>query len=1659
MNRTAFHSAYSILLVSLTLTSIATYGQEQGTQTTAKPALDVLVAKIAEHESRYFPFRIAWRETYRIPGGLSEQERSNHPWADGRLHERQMLAVQTRPGSWLAQQAIIVDGQTESNYRRVCDDHGIHHFTDRGILSTSFEPHTEYPFQYVGALPLTGIFPLTMTWPSNGILLSEYLQEDMSRAELSWDGSDAVLTFTFGASDTFRNRYRLWLAAAHDWHPVRMQRFMDPDDAEFFEEWEATMFYHSTGGQQVRAGTVMYRHTFEDSNPLSAAVETQGADQAKPSSDAARHLNRAEEAEQKLPINLIIDFSVGDTSYGASVKQYPFSGGDDGMRSLREQLSMQLMEVEIELDQRASELGRNHPQIRQLQRKRDRIAATLNSSAEPVLADVDRPDSEVATDTTSRMSQDDQGLPSEPGKPRHNIDKAALTGCEMHVVGMYMPEDSHTDDRVYVEIRDTGRPMVVVMTGYFGAQWHLNIDPEADVRQIIVPGYYKHEISEPPPNVPISFLTYFPDTDREERLFFWAYAWHTSEGRELRRRLRELTGLEVTTFQGRYQARRFVIDGIRGRDVVEGRSSAPSSNDAATDLSGGLLGGIIGGRAVTAGSDSVRFDPAFTEQQRQSLDTTRQAAEQLYKTAEQASVRAAQNYHFEATQESPDEKALAQLKKNLQTCVASAFEAQMQLQQVRVQIAELDLKDVKSRQRRRQALAARIVERRVDDLISGEDLQWATSGTDNATGQPAADRAAEPLAAMDTVSDRSTQSDLQNRETQADPELDGEWKLLDITGKGIIGHEENLKLRTSAGKYVLVRPGSEHVSHRRINRDVKPFQIDIGPIDPSDAPPTFTGIYKVEGDRLSIAWAPADGSSPRPTDFSGSTGTVHSFQRIGPLPAFSTPQELVDYLQQPDGDDDAVMFDRYMEVMTDDEIDRYSGLMLRTVSMMQMAVGLYAALGTENGGLEAAEFVKMVGQMNLIVQKFKRDVHSPEAHAAYQEICTGINMTQLFQQNPPNPTGQKVGAAEYSKKLRTAAGVLTDSRQFLSEIMTAMQALATEQAESTDEGPQAQAPADWQIVVNGDTASAVNTSAGTTEPNALQLPPTMELVKVGNTWKISSLIPDKVILDIQQGFTVTDSSDAAGPSQPSVAPYAPAPVTGTIVAEAGRDLQAFSQLTSSDLSTTTVFSEEQIAQGISVDRALGQYVSRPVRKGEQITADLLIDKPSTDQIVNYWLGRAAEKTVVFTSPYCYLTVQSDRPNNIPYDTRYSAARFNDALPDCTVAYIAAVHDRLTATPFEQWSNAEINLLWSLADVAFFNTADNQRDLSTIGNVLHEFLTLEDKRLAAVEDIDVRKARRSALILGMATHINGSLPRQVLAAAPSDDATVSRLTLLQRMLENDADVRWISQEQIRLSGLLQDAPAAALKLLLTTAAIENRAHIERWIFALSTDKTYKASRSSPDEDFSPPLDPVVAVAVADLLAGQNQLTDDNIALLFEQHHPGYMLYRHLSDVLESEMAYREPVLDSLVRIYRKSTSSLLMDNIAKLAPAVPVMARETAKTTEILYFRADYSPPCRQMDALIAEFETSSVVPVHIVDITAHPEVAREYNVDRIPTVLLKRDGQEINRRSGLMSAEDLEALSETAARPADTEASTLPTGKRNQPVTQKAPSAEPDLND
>jgi RNA polymerase sigma factor (sigma-70 family) len=168
--------------------------------------------------------------------------------------------------------------------------------------------------------------------------------------------------------------------------------------------------------------------------------------------------------------------------------------------------------------------------------------------------------------------QESQATHAEPGKlnPAGPADKhAELADAEMHVNGVYGAKNGFggKGGSVDVAVRRTGKPVVLVLTSYYPVDWRLTLADGARIKKVILSGYFAQEIQGLPADVPIVNRSYLPDDgSRHAKGWFHAYQWNSPQWREMVRRLNDMTGLRVASFQGEYQGESFVVDGTLGRD-------------------------------------------------------------------------------------------------------------------------------------------------------------------------------------------------------------------------------------------------------------------------------------------------------------------------------------------------------------------------------------------------------------------------------------------------------------------------------------------------------------------------------------------------------------------------------------------------------------------------------------------------------------------------------------------------------------------------------------------------------------------------------------------------------------------------------------------------------------------------------------------------------------------------------------------------------------------------------------------------------------------------------------------------------------------------------------------------------------------------------------
>jgi thioredoxin len=76
--------------------------------------------------------------------------------------------------------------------------------------------------------------------------------------------------------------------------------------------------------------------------------------------------------------------------------------------------------------------------------------------------------------------------------------------------------------------------------------------------------------------------------------------------------------------------------------------------------------------------------------------------------------------------------------------------------------------------------------------------------------------------------------------------------------------------------------------------------------------------------------------------------------------------------------------------------------------------------------------------------------------------------------------------------------------------------------------------------------------------------------------------------------------------------------------------------------------------------------------------------------------------------------------------------------------------------------------------------------------------------------------------------------------------------------------------------------------------------------------------------------------------------------------------------------------------------------------------------QILYFSATWCGPCKNFKPIMESVSNS--IPVQFVDVDQNPTLAAQYNIRSIPTLIFLKDGQEVNKRPGVLSESQVKEI-------------------------------------
>jgi hypothetical protein len=124
-----------------------------------------------------------------------------------------------------------------------------------------------------------------------------------------------------------------------------------------------------------------------------------------------------------------------------------------------------------------------------------------------------------------------------------------MMGCHMKYASVQI------ENEVVVNITDDSRPIVLALTAYNKTHWKVSLGDGVILSNVILGGYHSQRVSGIPSEAPIAVYTH--DASPCERC--WQAPRHFYSYQSPPDELKAITGLEITSFQGRYRGTEFSI--------------------------------------------------------------------------------------------------------------------------------------------------------------------------------------------------------------------------------------------------------------------------------------------------------------------------------------------------------------------------------------------------------------------------------------------------------------------------------------------------------------------------------------------------------------------------------------------------------------------------------------------------------------------------------------------------------------------------------------------------------------------------------------------------------------------------------------------------------------------------------------------------------------------------------------------------------------------------------------------------------------------------------------------------------------------------------------------------------------------------------------------
>lgn len=195
-------------------------------------------------------------------------------------------------------------------------------------------------------------------------------------------------------------------------------------------------------------------------------------------------------------------------------------------------------------------------------RQDDALAAPLYTRSplaqlNAMTADIENRVSVLRRRGNKRLARETAGLLKQLVSQRAGAYPVVTDVTEIHMVGLYEASSAHhAIAPARVRVTYTGAPIILTLTSYEPVEWQVEVAADVQIEQVIVSGYYEQRVTGLPDSVPV-----WNESRKQGRQTFYTYQRTDSSFRRSVKRLHELTGRSVLTFQGayRYPGKPFVV--------------------------------------------------------------------------------------------------------------------------------------------------------------------------------------------------------------------------------------------------------------------------------------------------------------------------------------------------------------------------------------------------------------------------------------------------------------------------------------------------------------------------------------------------------------------------------------------------------------------------------------------------------------------------------------------------------------------------------------------------------------------------------------------------------------------------------------------------------------------------------------------------------------------------------------------------------------------------------------------------------------------------------------------------------------------------------------------------------------------------------------------